>query len=146
LRNLLSPARLSSSQDVGRDYALSQRWLTPFACVSGSHCGQKGGNYHHRLRLAKPAANVSRLPGRIYSAIVRGIEHIEYSLANMVVVYSKARIPAMGLERYRDKVVTELYPHICVWPITGSITQLRSMDVKNLVSSSPFQFVDYDGD
>lgn len=47
------------------------------------------------------------LPGRIYSAIVRGTEHIDYSLANKVVVYSKAMIAAMGLERYRDKVVTD---------------------------------------
>ena len=47
------------------------------------------------------------LPGRIYSAIVRGMEHIDCSLANKIVVYSKAMIAAMGLERYRDKVVTD---------------------------------------
>jgi len=47
------------------------------------------------------------LPGRIYSAIIRGMEHIEYSLANKIVVYYKSMIAAIGLERYRDKVVTD---------------------------------------
>ena len=44
------------------------------------------------------------LLGRLYSTIVRGIEHIDYSLADKIVVYSKSMIAAMGLEGYRSKI------------------------------------------
>ncbi len=44
------------------------------------------------------------LLGHIYSAIVRGMEHCDYSLASNIVVYSKSIIGPLGLGRYKDKI------------------------------------------
>ena len=48
------------------------------------------------------------LLGRLYSTIVRGIEHIDYSLANKIVVYSNSMITTLGIERYKHKIMTDI--------------------------------------
>ena len=42
--------------------------------------------------------------GRTYSAVVRLIEHLDYSLANKIVVYSPALVNDLGLEKYKNKI------------------------------------------